>query len=59
MKLTLRTDIFCPSCNKEIEPESGFFASFIVVGAIKRLKNEGGIITCGNCNHKFEYKAKK
>ncbi len=61
MEITTRLGIICPNCNKELEAKTeGLFGGMFTTqpfihGIIKRVKKEGAQITCGHCNHEWNY----
>ena len=65
MEVTTRLGIICPNCNKELEAKTEgllgglFTAQPVIHGFIKRIKAEGALITCGHCNHEWQYEPKK
>lgn len=65
MEVTTRLGIICPNCNKELEAKTKgllgglFTAQPIILGFIKRVKKEGALITCGHCNHEWQYEPKR
>ncbi len=65
MEITTRLGIICPNCRKELEAKTKgllgglFTAQPLIHGVIKRIKKEGALITCGHCNHEWQYEPKR
>jgi hypothetical protein len=63
MEITTTTGIVCPHCRKEWEINTkgifgGIFAQSITHSFIRRLKREGGTVTCGSCKCEFNIKSR-
>ena len=65
MEITTRLGIICPKCKRELEATTkGLFGGMfttqpIIHGLIKRVKKEGAAVTCGHCNHEWQYEPKR
>lgn len=58
MVMVTRSGFSCPSCGKDLDITTkgllgGIIQQLIAQALINKLRESGGTVTCGHCNHKW------